>query len=54
MQDQLNYHTVTHHTHLDLPEYVPENDMKKNAVILAWTLYALANKDTMLPRKVKD
>lgn len=51
IQDGLNYGSVTHHTHLDLPEYVPESDLKKNAVILAWTLYALANRDGMVPRK---
>jgi Zn-dependent M28 family amino/carboxypeptidase len=54
IQDQLNYNTVTHHTHLDLPEYVPEADMKKNAVILAWTIYKLAGMDAMVPRKLKD
>ncbi len=54
IQDQASYNSVNHHTHLDLPEYVPENDMKKNAVLLAWTIYSLAERDSMVPRKAKD
>ncbi|NER12032.1 M20/M25/M40 family metallo-hydrolase [Leptobacterium flavescens] len=54
IQDPLTYNTVTHHTNLDVLEYVPEDDMKKNAVILAWTLYSLANRDEMVPRKQKN
>lgn len=53
IQDPLSYNTMNHHTHLDLPEYVPENDLKKNAVILAWTIYSLANMDAKVPRKQK-
>ena len=53
IQDPLSYNTLNHHTHLDLPEYVPEEDLKKNAVILAWTIYSLANMDTKVPRKQK-
>ena len=51
IQDPLNYGTITHHSHLDVPEYVPENDLKKNAVILAWTIHAIAGMDSMVPRK---
>lgn len=54
IQDPLNYETVTHHSHLDLPEYVPETDIKKNAVILAWTINKIAVMDSMVPRKLKD
>lgn len=54
IQDELNYETVTHHTHLDLLENVPEDDLKKNAVILAWTIFKLAGMDSMVPRKLKD
>jgi hypothetical protein len=54
IQDQLSYNTMNHHTHLDLPEYVPENDLKRNAVILAWTIYSLANMDAKVPRKQKQ
>lgn len=54
IQDPLSYETLNHHTHLDLPEYIPADDLKKNAVILAWTIYSLAQKDNMVARKKKD
>ena len=53
IQDELAYNTVTHHTNLDVLEYVPENDIMKNAVILAWTIYSLAEMEKMVPRKTK-
>jgi carboxypeptidase Q len=51
IQDPLSYETVNHHTHLDFPEYVPEEDMMRNAVILAWTIYGLADMESKVPRK---
>ncbi len=51
IQDPLSYETVNHHTHLDFPEYVPEEDMMRNAVILAWTIFNLAESETKIPRK---
>ena len=51
IQDPLNYETITHHSHLDLSEYAPESDLKKNAVILAWTIYEMASMNSMVPRK---
>ena len=51
IQDPLNYHTVTHHTNLDVYEYVLEDDLKKNAVIIAALAYQVAMRDEMLPRK---
>ena len=51
IQDPLNYETLTHHTNLDLPEFVPEADLRKNVVIMAWILYNVANADNLLPRK---
>jgi hypothetical protein len=53
IQDPLSYETVNHHTHLDFPEYVPEEDMMRNAMILAWTIYNLADMEAKLPRKAK-
>ncbi|MDG1528486.1 MAG: M20/M25/M40 family metallo-hydrolase [Polaribacter sp.] len=53
IQDDLTYGNVTHHTQLDVVEYVPEEDIMKNAVILAWTIYTLSENDKMVPRKVK-
>jgi Zn-dependent M28 family amino/carboxypeptidase len=51
IQDELSYNTINHHTQLDFPEYVPEEDLKKNAVVLAWLIRNLADSDAMVPRK---
>ena len=51
IQDELSYGTVNHHTNLDFLEYISEQDMMKNAVILAWTIYALDNLQEKVPRK---
>lgn len=53
IQDPLDYRTLSHHKMLDLPEYILESDMKKNAVFLAWTIYSLASRDEMVPRKTE-
>jgi carboxypeptidase Q len=52
IQDPLSYNTLNHHTQLDLPEYVPEDDLKKNAVILAWVIRSLADREKQVPRKL--
>jgi hypothetical protein len=51
IQDPLNYGTVTHHTNLDVLEYVPERDMKINATVIAALVYQIAQLDMRLPRK---
>ena len=51
IQDKLAYRTATHHTNLDFLEYVHKNDVMKNAVILAWTIYSLDNRKEKFPRK---
>ncbi|WP_432410535.1 M20/M25/M40 family metallo-hydrolase [Rasiella sp. SM2506] len=51
IQDGLNYNTVTHHTNLDVLEYVPERDMMINATVLAALVYQIAERDTRLPRE---
>tara|TARA_R110002050_G_scaffold56512_3_gene127159 strand:- start:121499 stop:123031 length:1533 start_codon:yes stop_codon:yes gene_type:complete len=51
IQDELAYSTATHHTNLDFLEYVHENDLMKNAVILAWTIYSLDTMNAKVPRK---
>lgn len=53
IQDDLAYGTATHHTTLDFLEYVHENDIMKNAVILAWTIYSLDSMKGKIPRKQK-
>jgi carboxypeptidase Q len=52
IQDELAYNSATHHTNLDFLEYVHENDIMKNAVILAWTIYSLDNMKGKIPRKL--
>lgn len=54
IQDPLEYNSVTHHTQLDVLEYVPEQDVIKNAVIMAWTIYSLSEMEGKVPRKLKE
>ncbi|MFT4831677.1 MAG: carboxypeptidase Q [Psychroserpens sp.] len=51
IQDELNYNTVTHHTNLDVLEYVPERDMMVNATVIAALVYQIAQEDLRLPRE---
>ena len=51
IQDRLNYSTVTHHTNLDVLEYVPERDMMVNATVIAALVYQIAQEDSRLPRE---
>ena len=51
IQDPLNYMTVTHHTNMDVYDYVIEDDLKQSAVLVAALVYHVANRDAMLPRK---
>jgi len=51
IQDKLNYKTVTHHTNLDVLEYVPKRDMMINATVIAALVYQIAEMDLRLPRK---
>ena len=49
-QDPIEYNSHTWHTNLDTYERILEEDVKKNAMIVAWSVYQLAMSDTMLPR----
>lgn len=51
IQDKLNYQSVTHHTNMDVLEYVPERDMMINATVIAALVYQIAMKDSLMPRK---
>ncbi len=51
IQDPLNYSSVTHHTNLDVLEYVPERDMMVNATVIAALVYQIAQLDERLPRE---
>lgn len=51
IQDPLEYGTFTHHSTQDLYDRLQEDDLKKNAVIVASFVYLTANRDEKLPRK---
>lgn len=49
-QDPIEYGSHTWHTNLDTYERIVEDDVKKSAVIIAASVYALAMRDELLPR----
>lgn len=49
-QDPIEYNSHTWHTNLDTYERILEDDVKKNAMIVAWSVYQLATRDALLPR----
>ena len=51
IQDDVEYDTRTHHSNMDSYERIQEEDMRKNAVIVAAFAYHAANRDDRLPRK---
>jgi hypothetical protein len=52
-QDPIEYGTNTWHTNLDTYERILEDDVKKDAVEVAWCIYQLAMRDDLLPRFAK-
>ena len=53
-QDPIEYNSHTWHTNLDTYERILEDDVKKDAVTVAWCIYQLAMRDDLLPRFAKD
>ena len=51
IQDDVEYDTRTHHSNMDAYERIQEEDMRKNAVIVAAFVYNTANREERLPRK---
>ena len=51
VQDAVEYNTRTHHSTQDVYERIQEEDMRKNAVIVAAFVYHAATRDERLPRK---
>ncbi len=49
-QDPIEYNSHTWHTNLDTYERILGDDVKKNAMIVAWAVYQLATRDDLLPR----
>lgn len=50
VQDYVTYDVRTHHTNVDTYERVREEDLKQNAVVLAWMAYNAANTTQKFPR----
>ena len=53
-QDTIEYGTHTWHTNLDTYERILIDDVKKNAVTVAWCIYQLAMRNDLLPRFKSD
>jgi carboxypeptidase Q len=53
-QDPIEYGSHTWHTNLDTYERILEDDVKKDAVTVAWSVYQLAMRDELLPRFKKE
>ena len=52
-QDPIEYNSNTWHTNLDTYERILEDDVKKDAMVMAWSIYQLAMRDDLLPRLSK-
>lgn len=52
-QDPIEYNSHTWHTQFDTYERILLDDVKKNAVTVAWSVYQLAMRDDLLPRYAK-
>jgi carboxypeptidase Q len=51
IQDPIEYGTRTHHTDADSYERLVMDDLKQAAAVVAYTVYHLAMRDDMMPRK---
>lgn len=51
IQDPIEYFIRTHHTYVDTFERLILDDLKQAAVVVAYTVYHLAMRDEMVPRK---
>jgi hypothetical protein len=54
IQDPIEYSTRTHHTFADRYEHLMIEDLKQAAVVVAATVYHLAMRDEMMPRKPQE
>ena len=52
--DPIEYQSATWHTNLDTYERIVEDDVKKSAIVIATTVYALAMRDEAVPRFTKE
>ncbi len=50
LQDPLDYDARTHHTNLDVADYLIEDDLRQAAVVVASLVYHTASRAEMMPR----
>src|ERR1051326_10330 len=53
-QDPIEYQSHTWHTNLDTYERILEDDVKDDAMVVAWAVYQWATRDDLLPRFAKS
>jgi hypothetical protein len=51
IQDPIDYGTRTHHSQVDTYERLVMDDLRQAATIVAWSVYTIANREEMMPRK---
>lgn len=51
IQDPIEYGFRTHHSNLDVYDALVIPDLQQAATVIAWTVYHIANRDDMMPRK---
>ena len=54
IQDPIEYGINTHHTELDTYDHLVLDDLKQAAVVVASTVYHLAMREEMMPRKGQE
>ena len=50
LQDYRDYDSREHHTNMDFAERVSIDDLKQNAVVLAWFAWQAAQREEKIPR----
>jgi len=53
IQDPVDYESRTHHTVLDVGDYLLEDDLKQAAIVTASVAYHLATRDGLVPRPAR-
>jgi hypothetical protein len=51
IQDPIEYGIRSHHSYVDTYERLMIDDLKQAAAVVAWTVYSIANRDELMPRK---
>ncbi|MGH7562480.1 MAG: M20/M25/M40 family metallo-hydrolase [Gemmatimonadales bacterium] len=51
IQDPIEYGIRSHHSYVDTYERLMIDDLKQAATVVAWTVFMIANRDELMPRK---